>query len=392
MIKNNIWPSVPLGEVLTKKNDKIVLDPETSYKQLTVKLWGEGVTLRREVKGAGIAAETQGRVRSGDFILSRIDARHGAFGVVPDTLDGAVVSQDFPVFETHTDRVNPQFLSWLAKTDWFIELCRRSSEGSTNRVRLQEGAFLQYSIPLPPLDEQTRIVERLESVKSKIAEHARTIQSVEVELSSALRNAFRKIVVGATPTRMGDVAPLVRRVVKIDQAEKYVELGVRSFFKGTFHRRTLHGSGFTWQNLFRVRQGDLIFSNLMAWEQAIAVAKDIDDGCVGNHRILTCEVDLSRSTPNFLLYYFTTEEGFNKVLNASPGSIARNKTLSAEQLPDIEVPIPSLDGQLWFDEILKRAGHARSNSSASARELDLVLPAMLNQLFPTASGSDADKK
>ena len=30
--------------------------------------------------------------------MSRIDARHGAFGIVPDHLDGALVSHDFPCF------------------------------------------------------------------------------------------------------------------------------------------------------------------------------------------------------------------------------------------------------------------------------------------------------
>jgi restriction endonuclease S subunit len=180
---------------------------------------------------------------------------------------------------------------------------------------------------------------------------------------------------------LGDVAPLVRRSVEIVPSAKYTELGVRSFYKGTFHRRTIEGAEFTWQNLFRVRKGDLIFSNLMAWEQAIAIAKDIDDDCVGNHRMLTCQVDASHSTPHFLLYYFMTEEGFNKVLGASPGSIARNKTLSAQQLPRIEVPVPSLSAQLWFDHLQAKAALAQSRSAEAASELEHVLPAMLSKIF-----------
>ncbi len=63
--------------------------------------------------------------------------------------------------------------------------------------------------------------------------------------------------------------------MEIDPDETYTELGVRSFYKGTFHRRTVNGAEFTWQKLFRIHQGDLVFSNLMAWEQAIAVAQDV---------------------------------------------------------------------------------------------------------------------
>ena len=120
---------------------------------------------------------------------------------------------------------------------------------------------------------------------------------------------------------------------------------MRSFYKGIFHRRTIPGAEFTWQKLFRIATGDLVFSNLMAWEQAIALASTADDGCVGNHRMLTCEADRTRCLPMFLWYYFRTPEGFAQVVAASPGSIARNTTLSAELLPNITVPVPSLDAQ-----------------------------------------------
>lgn len=62
----------------------------------------------------------------------------------------------------------------------------------------------------------------------------------------------------------------------------YTELGVRSFNKGTFHRRTVKGAEFTWQELYLVRKNDLVFSNIMAWEGAVALASEADEGCVGN--------------------------------------------------------------------------------------------------------------
>jgi restriction endonuclease S subunit len=247
--------------------------------------------------------------------------------------------------------------------------------------RLHPVQLLDFSMPLPDISEQTRIVEQFSAAAAAIGEHHATVEFVEGELRAALAKAFSIVVQGAPRVRMGDVAPLLRRSVQIEAAERYTELGVRSFYKGTFHRRTLGGEEFTWQNLFRVRAGDLIFSNLMAWEQGIAVATDADDNCVGNHRMLTCEVDRSRSTPQFLLYYFKTPEGFSKVLGASPGSIARNKTLSAEELPRIEVPMPPLSAQKWFDELQAKAALAGKWSGEAASELNQVVPALLHQIF-----------
>ncbi len=106
------WPLVPLGEVLTKSVEWITIDPESQYKEVTVRLWGKGVVQRRVALGVEIAASTRLVVHPGQFVISRIDARNGASGLVPDELEGAVVSNDFPAFMPQSDRLLPEFLGW----------------------------------------------------------------------------------------------------------------------------------------------------------------------------------------------------------------------------------------------------------------------------------------
>jgi len=117
---------------------------------LDYRLWGKGVVLRDEVSGAEIATSKRFIVHSQQFILSRIDARNGAFGLIPEPLDGAVVSNDFPVFNVNPSRIIPEYLGWMSKTRFFVDLCKATSEGTTNRVRLKEDRFLAMQIPLPP--------------------------------------------------------------------------------------------------------------------------------------------------------------------------------------------------------------------------------------------------
>jgi tetratricopeptide (TPR) repeat protein len=64
---------------------------------------------------------------------------------------------------------------------------------------------------------------------------------------------FRDVIADASLRPMAEVAPLVRREVSIDPEQSYTELGVRSFYKGTFHRRTVLGSDFSWQDLYRIQ-------------------------------------------------------------------------------------------------------------------------------------------
>ena len=155
------WRRLPISAFLRKSKDWVEPEPDRVYQQIRVRLWGKGLTLRAKIVGANIAARRQLRATAGQFLISRIDARHGAFGIVPDHLDGALVSSDFPCFDIDECVVRPRFLEWYSRTDQFVDLCRRASEGSTNRVRLQETRFVETAIPVPSLSEQARVVAKL---------------------------------------------------------------------------------------------------------------------------------------------------------------------------------------------------------------------------------------
>ncbi|MYH35979.1 MAG: restriction endonuclease subunit S, partial [Rhodospirillaceae bacterium] len=368
---------ISLGDFLTRSYEWVEPEPEQIYKQITARLWGKGLTLRAKVPGSTIAAARQLCARPGQFLVSRIDARHGAFGIVPDELGGALVSNDFPCFDIDARLVIPRYFEWYSRTSTFVDLCRRASEGSTNRVRLKENRFLDMRIPLPSLDEQRRIAAKLDYVTGLLEERHKAVTAADADMQALLSKAFERAIEGAPRRPMIEVAPLVRRPVEIEPDCMYTEIGIRSFYNGIFHRRTMLGSEFNWQKLFWIKEGDLVFSNLMAWEQAIAVASANDEGAVGNHRMLSCEVNPQLAIPSFLMAYFRTSHGFASILGSSPGTIARNKTLSSRKLPTIEVPVPSLKVQHWFDHILAKVHHARRTRDETAEDIDALSTTIL---------------
>jgi len=192
---NARWPNVNLAELLAKSDETIEPEPTTEYAEITVRLWGKGVVLRGMVTGAQVAAQRRYVARRGQFILSRIDARNGALGLVPPDLDGAIVSNDFPLFRIAEDRLVPAYLGWLCKTGTFVEECLRASEGTTNRVRLQEGKFLARTIHLPPYGEQKRIVARIDELDSKIREASQLREQAACEAGALWRASLRHIFV-----------------------------------------------------------------------------------------------------------------------------------------------------------------------------------------------------
>lgn len=187
------WSQVRLGDVLRRSDRIIPLNPETTYKEITVRLKGKGVIERRQVQGIEIASDRRYEAKAGQFILSRIDARHGASGLIPEELDGAVVTNDFPLFDVDSDRLDPLFLKWMSKTASFVGLCKRASEGTTNRVRLSEERFNALELRLPPLDEQRRIVARIEELATKVGEAERLRRETANQLNSLQASASAKI-------------------------------------------------------------------------------------------------------------------------------------------------------------------------------------------------------
>ena len=375
------WQRLPISAILRKSEDWVQPEPDRIYQQIRVRLWGKGLTLRGKVAGANISASRQLRASTGQFLVSRIDARHGAFGIVPDHLDGALVSSDFPCFDINERVVLPSYLGWYSRTDQFVELCRRASEGSTNRVRLKEDRFMVTELDLPPIGQQRRICDRIDTVHGMADAWKREAEVVGRDAQTMLSNVFRRIIKGAPRLPLEEVAPLVRRSVDVQPDGNYPELGVRSFGRGTFHKFALDGATVGTKRLYYIRDGDLLFNIVFAWEGAVAVAQPEDAGRVGSHRFLTCVPDGNIVTSCFLHFYFLTSEGLDQLGAASPGGAGRNRTLGLNKLNAIRVPLPNIERQRWFDRVRRLALNIEELRTAAVGEMNALHSGILHTAF-----------
>ncbi|MDO8442350.1 MAG: restriction endonuclease subunit S [Polaromonas sp.] len=371
------WPRVKLGHVLKRSDETAQPAVDAEYKEITIRLWGKGVIERGRVSGASV----NGRrfiARKDQFIASRIDARNGAMGIVPSDLDGALVTNDFPLFSVNHDRLLPQYMGWLCRTPAFVDLCARASEGTTNRVRLKEAGFLNLEIEIPDTDAQHRIVARIDVVQQQLQQASKLRSSIDHDIASLLAVRFQETLQHAEWRPMREVAPIVRRDVVIDQQSSYAELGIRSFGKGTFHKPTLTGSELGDKRVYRIEPGDLLFSNVFAWEGAIAMAKPEDVGRVGSHRFISCVPHGGLITAEYLHYYFLTDEGMTKIRDASPGGAGRNRTLGLSKLLSITVPMPPTQVQRQFVEFQSALTCLTKIRKEEVNLVGAVLPALLH--------------
>lgn len=379
------WIDVSLDEILSQHEERISLDDAITYKQLTVALHGRGVRLRQMIRGVDVRTKTQYVARAGQFIYSRIDARNGAMGTVPTELDGAIVSGDFPVFNINNEIIDPRFFSLYIARPMFFELCERASRGVTNRRRLKEHQLLSLNISIPEsVADQQRTVAQFDRVMGVINQIKATSSEAEQGVEALLRSAYHEMIADADWKPFNEVAELHRRRVIVEPDGSYKELGVRSFGKGTFHKPALTGTEIGSKRIFHIEPDDLVFNIVFAWEGAVAVVKSEDAGRVGSHRFLTYVPDPQQATAKFLAFHFLTYKGLEDLGKASPGAAGRNKTLGAKALENIQVPVPLVDRQRWFDRLIERRDEVMKIKREAALELAAVEPALLQRAFSFA--------
>lgn len=179
-----------IGKALKRKKDQMVVADEQKYKRITIRTNCNGVVVRDEVLGKYIKTKNQYYVRTGQLAVSKIDARNGAFGIVPPEADGAIITGNFWVYDVDPKIANIEYLILLLSSEVFVQAWQDCSNGSGNRLYLQENKFLDYKIPLPILSEQNKIVSDyyriIEQANSHIAQSAKLEDDIEYFLIESL--------------------------------------------------------------------------------------------------------------------------------------------------------------------------------------------------------------
>jgi hypothetical protein len=100
--------------------------------------------------------------------------------------------------------------------------------------------------------------------------------------------------------RVGDIAKLARRTVVVDSPETYQEIIFIPFRRSILHKTLISGAMRGQRRVFEIHPGDLVLSNVFAWEgrntgrleqcqhrrrspQHLANRREMDARCSGNH-------------------------------------------------------------------------------------------------------------
>ncbi|MDP1706217.1 MAG: N-6 DNA methylase [bacterium] len=354
--ETKVFPFESLGALIAQKENKIKLDDDILYKQVTIKLYGKGILVRQEVAGSEIKTEAQFIVNAGDFIMSKIDARNGAFGIVPEILEGAVVTTSFPYFEIQTNKVNPQYLESIVTQKSFYDQINNMVSGATGRRSVEVDNFLELQIPLPPLEVQNEIVEKIEKQK-QIIEGAEKIEN-NFYVSSGIF-VGEKLPIGEFITILtdyhanGSYETLKEKARLLDSPDYAIMIRTTDLENNNFETdlKYVDKESYDFLSKTQLFGGEIIVTKIGSIGSVFLMPNLNKPATLGMNAFLL-RVDDKKTLNKYLFYWLVTSEGKSKIIEKQLGVNA--KTITKDAVRSIEVPLPSLETQRQIVEKLDR--------------------------------------
>jgi type I restriction enzyme, S subunit len=205
------YPQAKFDGFLNHRTEFIQIRDTDKYKRARVQLHWKGIVLRDEVEGAVVKTKSQQIARQGELLVAEIDAKVGGVGIVPADLDRAIVSSHYFLFEIDESKCLRPWLDWFVRSGGLGD--QFAARGSTNYAAIRPWHILNCEIPLPPLNEQLRLVSRIEELTARV-ENARRLRLQAAEEAEVLIASARRSLFGESP--LGDWLPLSSFVAEIE--------------------------------------------------------------------------------------------------------------------------------------------------------------------------------
>lgn len=375
------WQTAAMGDVAPLVRRPVQPKADERYREIGIRSFGNGVFHKAPTTGLEIGDKRVFAVEPGDLLFNIVFAWEGAVAVASEAERGMIGSHRFLTCVTDKSKADARFLNyWFTQSEGRDQLLRASPGGAGRNRTLGVEKLATIRVPLPLLDEQRRIVARIEELAAKVEEARRLRRHLQNELL-ALPRALLSHQPSARKIRIGEFTALRPPDVKVDPLEEYHFAGVYSFGRGVFQGQRKLGSEFAYPKLTRLRAGNFVYPKLMAWEGALGVVPIECDGLVVSTEFPVFEIDAKIMLPEVLDTYFRSPEIWPSLSSQSGGTNVRRRRLNPNDFLNLEMPWPGQTTQAAIRQCVSRVSAIGILQAETAAELDAMLPAILDKAF-----------
>lgn len=312
----------------------------------------------------------------GDILLARYG---GSLGKVFRAHEGAYNVALAKVIKLYPDLIDDEYLYKYYFTQFYQDFCVKASKGRSAQAGFNRDDMNNIPFPLPPLAEQRRIVEQIESLFTKLDEAKEkalsVVESFESRKIAILNNAFNGLysidwrekhhctIDDWKDRKINEIC--IPRAGFAFNSKKFTESGIQIIRMGNLYAGKLNLSrspvfydiSDVDDNIIKrsmVHDGDILLTltgTKYKRDYGYAVCIEGEHELLVNQRIL-CLSPTEKIDKEYLLYYLRSEI-FRDVFFSNETGGVNQGNVSSKFVENIEIKLPSIEEQKEISKILK---------------------------------------
>lgn len=410
------WVWVRLGEVnkYISKSVNPISEPDKIFELYSVPSMVDNYP--EIIAGSDIGSSKQSVCKK-DVLLCKINPRINRVWKVSQFTDNELIASSEWII-IRNNHIDANYLMYCFQSKYFREFMLSNVSGVGGSLMRAQPKYVQtYPIPLPPLSEQQRIVERIEELFAKLDEAKERLQEVAdsfaVRKAAILHKAFT-----------GELTKQWRRengvsdesweeitwgsfIEKIEAGKNWNALG-RPPKNGEFG--VVKVSAVTWGEFLedesktcteesqwneekRISVGDFLFSraNTIQLVGNCVIVKDVKRKLMLSDKILRFSFS-ERVYDFFALWYTRTSSYRKQIESVASGNQDGMRNISQNNMKTIIFPLPTLSEQheivRLIDDLLARERAAQQATEQALASIDLMKKSILARAFRGELGTN----
>nr|WP_260490546.1 restriction endonuclease subunit S [Enterococcus faecalis] len=186
------WELCKLDDLLNEVKRPVKIEDHKEYQLVTVKRRNGGVVSRGNFKGENILVKNYFVLKKNDYLISKRQVVHGANGIVPENMDGAVVSNEYLV-SVGNESIKTDYLTIISQLPQMYKLFFLSSYGiDIEKLVFNVEDWKKRTMLVPNIDEQVKIASFFKIIDDTITLHQRKLDQLKELKKAYLQLMFPK--------------------------------------------------------------------------------------------------------------------------------------------------------------------------------------------------------
>ena len=351
-------------------------------------------------------------LKDGDFLMS-LTGNVGRVAIIDASFLPAALNQRVACLRIKSeDSVRKEYIFYFCLQKQFVSDCIKSAKGSA-QLNMSTEWLKEYPIPLPPLAEQQRIVDRIKSLFAKLDEAKEKAQAVvdsfETRKAAILHKAFTGELT-AKWRRTHGLSLDTWKEVAADSLFEYVTSGSRGWAKyydesgavfirmGNLDHGTIELDFSDIQHVklpnkaegqrSRIRKNDILIS-ITADVGMVGLVRNDDFEAYINQHIALARPVMSESA-EFIAWYLVSDIGLKQMQEKQRG--ATKVGLSLNDIRALQLKIPLIEEQNEILKVIKmwigKEHQAKEAAEVVLDQIDLMKKSILARAFRGELGTN----